>query len=170
MAGFDNVKARALKSAAAKLVKRLESLPIIDLAVAAINFCRNSKLPGNRDQMKLSILVSSLLAIMVSQTAFCDEPCEQFLQALRDRGYYDVALDYLEEMETSPLASAEFKSTLPFERAQTLIASTTRVRDLEILEERLGKAEVLLNESEANADSPDLKARSQDYRNNRSPR
>ena len=105
------------------------------------------------------------LFLVLSATASnAQEPCEEFLQALRERGYHDVALDYLEEMESSPLSSSSFKASIPFEKAQTLISSTSRVRDLKLLNERLEQAEQLLAQAEADSADPNLKARAQDYR------
>ncbi|MEM9411753.1 MAG: hypothetical protein AAGA30_11610 [Planctomycetota bacterium] len=92
-----------------------------------------------------------------------DEPCEEFLNSLRDRGYFDVALDYLDEMESSSLASSRFKQLIPFERAQTLILSTRKIRDRNLLEERLGEAEKLLIASEGAAETEEQKAKAQNY-------
>ena len=105
-----------------------------------------------------------LLILLLAQPMCGDEPGEQFLQALRDQGYHDVALEYLEEMESSPLASASFKASIEFEKAQTLISSTERIRDFKLMEKRLVEAEQLLAKSESKANSPELAAKSQQYR------
>ena len=108
---------------------------------------------------------SSIILLLLSVTpVISQEPCEQFLNALRERGYHDIALDYLEEMANSPLSSSAFKASIPFEKAQTLISSTARIRDLKLLNERLEEAEQLLAQAEANAKDPTLKAKAQDYR------
>ena len=93
-----------------------------------------------------------------------EEPCERFLNALRDAGYYEAAIDYLDKMETSPLAPASFKQRIPFEKADTLIKSTARIRDPKAREARLNQAERLLEQAESAAQSPELKARSQSNR------
>ena len=113
--------------------------------------------------MKQQFSLIILLLLSVTPT-IAQEPCEQFLNALRERGYHDVALDYLEEMQTSPLASSVFKASIPFEKAQTLISSTARIRDLKLLNERLEQAEQLLAQAESNSDDPALKAKAQDFR------
>ena len=116
--------------------------------------------------MKRNALIAIVLiatASILSAPTVGEEPCDRFLQALRDNGYYDVAIDYLDEMETNPLAPKRFKQTLPFEKAQTLIKSTVRIRDLAELEARLTEAEALLQRSESAASTPELKARSQNY-------
>ena len=74
-----------------------------------------------------------------------EEPAEAFLEALRERGYYDVAIDYLDGLENSDLISAEFRKTLPFEKAQTLISSTDNMGDMNLVEVRLDQAQQLLN-------------------------
>ncbi len=112
--------------------------------------------------MKLLIFVSLLCLKFACWPVLVEEPGEAFLEALRERGYFDVALDYLKEMESSELASDEFRATLPFEKAQTLISSTGRIRNREQLEERLAQAESLLKQAETDAQTAELKARSQD--------
>lgn len=102
-----------------------------------------------------------LCAICSLSATHGDEPSERFLQALRDQGYHDIALDYLQDMESSPLASAAFKQSLPFERAQTLIDSTSRMREVAAIEQRLDSAEKILAASESSAANAELKAQSQ---------
>ena len=67
------------------------------------------------------------------------------LEALRERGYYDVAMDYLNSLENSDLISPEFRKTLPFEKAQTLISSTDKMGDLNLVDSRLDQAQQLLD-------------------------
>ena len=113
--------------------------------------------------MKRNALFAIVLIAVAGVNLCAEEPCERFLQSLRDNGYYDVAIDYLDEMESSPLASTRFKQTLPFEKAQTLISSTSGIRDFNKLEARLSSAESLLKKAESIASTPELKARSQNY-------
>jgi len=50
------------------------------------------------------------------------ERCKEFVDGLRapERGYYDLALDYLEAMRGSPLADKAFRETIDFEIGVTL--------------------------------------------------
>ena len=96
--------------------------------------------------------------------AMGDEPCEQFLEALRDNGYHNEALDYLSDMAASPLASSHFKQTIPFERAQTFDSRLASDSRRICLKQRLNEADKLLTSVEAAANSPELKARAQSYR------
>lgn len=80
-----------------------------------------------------------------------DEPALEFLEALRSERMFDLAFAYLDQMESSPLASAEFRASIPLERAETMIQSTSQSRDLKFWEERLAAAEALLAEYAAQA-------------------
>jgi len=55
------------------------------------------------------------------------EQTHAFLEGLRDRGFYDVALDYLEQMRTSPLADKKFKDVIDYEAGVTLILGSQTV-------------------------------------------
>ncbi|MEM7457076.1 MAG: hypothetical protein AAF456_22225 [Planctomycetota bacterium] len=114
----------------------------------------------------IAFFVFTLLAPAPVKVSFAEEPAVEFLNALRDRGYFDVAIDYLTEMENSPLATEEFKRILPFEKAQTLISSTGSVRDLDILEQRLDEAEQLLTRYASQVTTLPDRARTQRIRGN----
>ena len=74
------------------------------------------------------------------------EPARAFLDGLRARGLNDVALDYLEGMETSRLTPAEFRPIIPYERALTLVESSRSQRDLDVRFQQLDDAQKLLRE------------------------
>lgn len=95
-----------------------------------------------------------------------EEPAEKFLEALRENGYFDIALVYLESLENNPAISAEFRRVLPLERAETLIKSTALLRNIEEWEARLDEAQKLLGEAAQWNDSPDLQARALRYQGN----
>ncbi len=94
------------------------------------------------------------------------EPAERFVEALRDNGYYDIAIDYLKDLETNGMASPEFVKVLPFERAETLIKSTEQLRNIDTWEERLIEAENLLKKYAPNADTDEAVAVAEQYRGN----
>jgi hypothetical protein len=106
----------------------------------------------------LFVFIATVLTISGSQfsTTNCqaEEPGAEFLQSLRDAGYYDVAIDYLTRAADSDLVSAEFKRVLPFEKAETLIESTAQIRDVKQWEPRLDEAETLLNQYAESATDP----------------
>ena len=68
------------------------------------------------------------------------EPAAEFLQALRDAGYHDAALDYLEQLQTSRLAPAQFQETRLYELGVTLVQASRTQRDLAIRERQLEQA------------------------------
>ena len=106
------------------------------------------------------------LSLLVASLAPAEEPAERFLEALRENGYYDIALDYLETISNSPAVSEDFKKVLPFEKAETLIKSTANIRNVDEWESVLDEAQKLLNQSAQLADTPELQARSQRYEGN----
>ncbi len=72
--------------------------------------------------------------------ATATEPAQKFLQGLRERGYYDTAVDYLERMKTSRLAPIELKEILLYEMGTTLIEASRLQRDIAIREKQLDEA------------------------------
>ena len=65
-----------------------------------------------------SLLLLSLLGVglvnSLGREMLAAEPAREFLNGLRERGYHDIALDYLKMMETSSLAPAELKEIIQF--------------------------------------------------------
>ena len=70
------------------------------------------------------------LVIFESAVAPGAEPARQFLQGLRDRGYFDTAVDYLNTMKTSKLAPVDLKETLLYDLGSTLIEASRLQRDV----------------------------------------
>ncbi|MBC7856001.1 MAG: hypothetical protein IAF94_21440, partial [Pirellulaceae bacterium] len=73
------------------------------------------------------------------------EPAREFLDALRARGYYDVAVDYLDSVEGNPNVPVAFKETLAYERGLTLVQGAKFQRDIVIREKWLNEAQQVLN-------------------------
>jgi hypothetical protein len=79
-----------------------------------------------RCQSAARLLVGCLGAgcLLLSATALRGaDRCKEFVDGLRapERGYYDVALDYLEAMRGSPLADKAFRKTIDYEIGVTLL-------------------------------------------------
>lgn len=72
------------------------------------------------------------------------EQSSELLAGLRDRGYYDMAEAYLEQMRTSPLAPEEFKATIDYELGVTLIESCRAERLSSRKTDLLNRAQELL--------------------------
>ena len=96
----------------------------------------------------LAVALSTCLAMATvlfgDRDTFAEEPCQKFLDELRDKGYYDIASEYLADMQTNPLAPPAFRQRIPLEQVDTLIRSTSVVRDPKVVEQRLDEAQKLL--------------------------
>ncbi len=94
-------------------------------------------------------LFSSLILVAAASwlaPAQAVEPARDFLEALRSRGYYDVAIDYLATIEGNPAVPVTFKETLQFERGLTLVQGAKFQRDIAIREKWLDDAQQVLNQ------------------------
>lgn len=95
-------------------------------------------------QSTIKLAVIAALALLSLGVTRAEEPAEAFLEALRNEGYYDIALEYLEMARTDPNVSDNFKKSIDNERARVLIASVSGLRDAKLFNERLDEAQQLL--------------------------
>ena len=73
--------------------------------------------------MLYRIICLLLVALPVIRTpSMAADTASEFLEKMRERGMYDLALDYLEYAKTDRLVSPEFKKQIPFERGSTMLA------------------------------------------------
>ncbi|QDT39146.1 hypothetical protein [Stratiformator vulcanicus] len=63
--------------------------------------------------------------------ALADPPYLEFVDGLRDRGYYDYALIYLDQLEDDRSVPTDISVLIPYERATTLIQSARSKRDFQ---------------------------------------
>lgn len=93
--------------------------------------------------------LAGLPAGMATQCAGV-EPAERFLQALRERQYYDVALAYLDRLQTRPAAAKDFADTILYQYGTTLLAAARSERDpaarQQLLDRAQGKLQQFLSE------------------------
>lgn len=91
-----------------------------------------------------NFLLIALMAVALTLGQFTSatgaEPAERFLQALRERGYHDMALEYLERMKTSPMAPVELKEIILYEVGTTLIDASREQGDMKLREKYLADA------------------------------
>lgn len=64
-----------------------------------------------------------LLLLILSRPLCAAEPVLEFLAGLRDHGYHDVALDYLDEISRGSNLPADVRTVLGYERGQTLLGA-----------------------------------------------
>lgn len=81
-----------------------------------------------------------LLLALIALPAQAEEQYQVFLDKLREKGYHDMALEYLQQMRTSPLAPADIKATILYEEGVTLIAGAAAERDVELKTRQLDQA------------------------------
>ncbi|HEV3339816.1 MAG TPA: hypothetical protein VG125_05650, partial [Pirellulales bacterium] len=80
---------------------------------------------------RLSCLAfGALVAVALSPgAARGEEAYDRFLEALKEQGLFDVALDYMESMRTSSLLSEVQKQEMPFEEGRLLVENARAEND-----------------------------------------
>lgn len=91
-------------------------------------------------------LAGIVLATLVPSRLCGEEEPQRFLESLRQAGYYDVAAQYLQWANTSPLVSDDFKGSIPYEEAVTIVRQATSLPDATQAEQQLRTAVVKFDE------------------------
>ncbi len=86
------------------------------------------------------LLATALVLVLIGRPARGVEPYQAFLDSLRDRGMYDMAIEYLQQMRTSRLIPDDVKPLIPYEEGITLIAAAAAERDFELKSKQLDQA------------------------------
>ena len=94
---------------------------------------------------RLLFTAAVILAAAIAPV-FAEEPSEAFLDGLRQRGYYDVALDYLDAAAESPVVSKRFKETVLYEKGLILVQSAKEQRDPQVRERQIDEAQKMIEE------------------------
>jgi cellulose synthase operon protein C len=103
----------------------------------------------------MSILVCSAPSLRAA------DDYERFLDGLRDRGYYDVTLEYLARLRSDPHIPDEFKNRISYEEGTTLIAAAVADRDSDQKSRYLNAARDKLGEFIKSSSDEGLKADAQ---------
>ena len=77
----------------------------------------SSMLPGYR-VLKVTVAVSTLLAVALVKPLCAAEPYQKFLQKLRDQRMFDLALVYLEDSEKRSGLDENFKTAIELMKAK----------------------------------------------------
>lgn len=94
-------------------------------------------------------LVFAITLAWVAGTMLCasaHEPAQAFLDGLRERNYFDIALDYLASAEKDPSISDSFKETILYEKGTTLVQGAKLQRDSALREQQLDEAQKTLQQ------------------------
>ncbi|MFO0904579.1 MAG: EF-hand domain-containing protein [Pirellulales bacterium] len=95
----------------------------------------------------LAAFVASLAAAFLAGGRLqAAEPAQEFLTRLRDEGYYDTAIDYLDQIANSPLVSDSFKQSIAYERGVTLMEGARHQKDFSLREKQLDAAQVAFDQ------------------------
>ncbi len=101
-----------------------------------------------RQNLHVRSCLCLIIVLVISQLSagrvYGEEPCAKFLEALREAKMYDIAFEYLEAMENSELASAEFKRKIPLSKVAVLLDEITQIRDPQKITDRLNRTEAVL--------------------------
>ena len=70
------------------------------------------------------------------------EPAADFLRELRERKFFDTAIEYLDQMEGRARSlPTSFSETIPYERGVTLVEGAKFQRDFTLREKQLDTAQ-----------------------------
>lgn len=97
-------------------------------------------------QLTWAGLWTGCAAWLVAGSLSAEEPAADFLNALRSEKYFDTAIEYLEQLKTSPVAPAKIREVLGYERGVTLVDGAKHQRDFGLREKQLDEAQAALDE------------------------
>ena len=86
--------------------------------------------------LKLAVIASTLAV-----PCFASDPHEVFLQGLRERGYFDTALEYLDVLSDDPETPADLRTTLDLKRAAIWVERSEAARRKEDREQFVGQGQ-----------------------------
>ena len=111
-------------------------------------------------QLSRLLRLVGALAIVAAPCGFAAaaEDYQRFLEGLRDHGYYDVTVEYLQRLRNDPQIPQEFKNRIAYEEGVTLIAASRAERDADQKVKHLNAASDKLNEFIKSAGDPALAA------------
>lgn len=78
---------------------------------------------------RFAVTIAFVGCILVTANVHAEEPIEQFLSALQAKGYFDVAIDYIDRMADSTLAPNSFKQEVGYRRGMVLVNSARATRN-----------------------------------------
>ena len=98
--------------------------------------------PMPRPRRLAALVLLALATPGMPPARAADDPrfARDFAEGLRDRGYYDLALDYLDGLRRDPGTPADLRESLDFQEARVLIEAARRDTDPEVGRERLERA------------------------------
>ena len=93
-----------------------------------------------RFQMCAALAVLLAGGLAAASPAAAAEPYLEFIAGLRDRGYSDLAIDYIRQIEADPDLPPEIKTRLPYEEGVTLMAGASALKNPDKQKQQLDEA------------------------------
>ncbi len=100
--------------------------------------------PARSIRLPLVLSVCAAMAIVVRVSPAAERHLE-FVHRLQQRGYVDVALDYLDWLETRPNLPSEVRETLDLERCNCYLVWAKAAVDAKLNQQRLAQAQAYLD-------------------------
>ncbi|MDB2687190.1 hypothetical protein N9Y42_08250 [Mariniblastus sp.] len=100
-----------------------------------------------------AICLVAVVVLVGTRGLFADEPAARFLDALRSKGYYDIALEYLEKIKDDPNVPSDFRKRISYEKAITLIDQVGQLTERSQIDAQLDEAQKLLGDYAASNSS-----------------
>ncbi|MCO6453903.1 MAG: hypothetical protein J5I93_01195 [Pirellulaceae bacterium] len=85
-------------------------------------------------------------ALLIGSPGGAVEPARDFLNALRENGFHDMAVEYLDRLQNNPAVPVELKEVLLYERGVTLIGGASEQRDASLRSKQLDDAQAALEQ------------------------
>ncbi len=99
---------------------------------------------------RIALWAAVLLAVSgwtaVLRPVAAEEPYREFLQQLRERQYFDMAILYLDQLATKPGVPADIRALIPYEKAVTLLENSRITRSPDRQIEQLNQALAFLEQ------------------------
>ncbi len=102
-------------------------------------------------------LAPAVILLGVAESRAAEDPrfAADFVQGLRERGYFDLAVQYIDQLRKDPETPVNLKKTLDYEEGRTLIDEATHSNDPEVSKGKLDQAKVKIEAFvKANPDLP----------------
>ena len=111
-----------------------------------------------------SATICWVVVLIGAQNLVADEPAARFVDALRDKGYYDIALEYLEKAKNNPNVAEDYRKRIKFVKATVMIDQVGQLRERKKIDAQLDTAQRLLKEYAADNKSLVESARTFQFR------
>jgi cellulose synthase operon protein C len=90
--------------------------------------------------------IGLLAACAFGRPAGAEEPYLEFVRGLQQRQYFDLAMDYLRQIEEDPATPDDVTALIPYEKGRTLLAESRTLRNQDARLAQLDEAQAMFEE------------------------